>query len=107
MLARVGPRQAGPERAWPGRGRNSAETGPELGMAPSVTRSTILYDHEQEGFLEASALLALQGFGAATLRVQGLSSADLTSLAANGMCLARLAIALTPILRALGYLEKK
>jgi hypothetical protein len=76
------------------------------GDLPGISKSTTWFDFADGTFVQPQALFAVQGFAASELDLGGLSDSETTALAGNAMASTSAVVALTPVLRALGYLQR-
>ena len=76
------------------------------GTAPTLRTSTNLFDFQESKFVDPRAHFALHGHDVTKLTFEGLSDSAIRRLAGNGMSCSTMAVALTPILAKLGYLER-
>lgn len=76
------------------------------GSCATVTTSSVWFDYQARGFVAPKDFFALHGHTMKKLTFAGLTSAEIRSLAGNGMTTTMMALALTPVLHELGYLRK-
>ena len=76
------------------------------GDAPTITTSSHWYAFHNRDFVEPPKYFAIHGFDDSAIDFGGLSHQEIIKLAGRGMATTSIAIGLTPILYALGYLTK-
>lgn len=77
-----------------------------FGTIASCCAGTVLYHYGQQRFLSAPELFNAHGFSPAKLSFKGLSAKDSMQLLGNITAATSLVVALTPVLRVLGVLER-
>ena len=76
------------------------------GLSPTVTTSSQWFDYSKGQMVHPESFFKIHGHRVSKLRTKGFTQSELHRFAGNGMATTTMAIALTPVLLELGYLEK-